>query len=206
MGIFDMFGGSDPSGDANKYLDQIPDTLKQYFQKYINAGNGSMNTLQGQYSDLLNDPGSLLSKIGKGYQKSPGFEFEKNQGLTGINNAAAAGGMLGTDQHQQQAGELSTNLANKDYNDYMQKALGLYGQGLSGEEGFEKQGFDASTGLGKMLSDLLSKQGQNAFNQGAADNQGISDFLGGLLGFGGKFAMNKIFPGYGDGSQKTQGR
>ncbi len=155
--LTDMFGGGEnPSEDANKYLDQIPETMRPYLQKYIDSGSGALNTLQGQYSNLLNDPGSILSNIGKGYQKSPGFDFEKNQGLNSINNAAAAGGMLGTMGHQQGAGELATNLASKDYGDYMKNALGLYGKGLEGNEALNTQGFDASTGMGKLLSSIYT--------------------------------------------------
>ena len=53
MGIFDTYkniqtapynifrggGGGDPSKEANKYLDQIPDELRKYFDHYINRGN-----------------------------------------------------------------------------------------------------------------------------------------------------------------------
>ncbi len=121
-----LFGGNDAGGDAMKFLDQIPGAMGKYLDPYINAGKGTMTDLQKQYQDLMNDPGSLLSKLGKGYQESPGFQFEKNQGLNSIGNAAAAGGMLGTMGHQQQAGELATNLANKDYGDYMKNALMLF--------------------------------------------------------------------------------
>ncbi len=101
-GLFELFGShEDPTKKAGKYYDQIPDQLRKYLEPYINNG---MN------------PGDFLKKIGAGYQESPGFQFEKKQGLGSIENAAAAGGMLGTQGHQQQAGELSTQLANRDYN------------------------------------------------------------------------------------------
>lgn len=186
-GLTSVFG-SNPSKDASKYLDQIPEAIRPYFQKYIDSGSGALSDLQVQYKDLLGDPGSILSRIGKGYKESPGFEFQKNQGLNSINNAAAAGGMLGSEQHQQQAGELSENIANKDYGDYMKNALGLYGRGLSGEEGLNSQGFDASTGYGRNLAEFLNKKGDYAYEEGAAKNKQWSDLLSMLIGGGAKSA------------------
>lgn len=197
MGILDdifggMFGGSEhPGDDANKFLDQIPEAMRPYFQKYIDRGDTAGNALQGQYKDLLGDPGSILSNIGKGYKQSPGFEFNKTQGENSINNAAASGGMLGTNQHQQQAGDLATSLASKDYGDYMKNAIGLYGQGLEGTEKQNDQGFDASTGMGKLLASILGTKGGNAFEEGAAKNKGWSDMLADLIAGGGKFAEHK---------------
>ncbi len=187
-----LIGGSlfdDPSRDARKYLDQIPGMMKPYYEPYIGAGHNALSLLQGQYGQLLSDPGSLLARLGKGYQSSPGFEFEKNQGLSGIENAAAAGGMLGTMGHQQQAGQLATNLANKDYGDYMKEALGLYGKGLEGEEGINTMGYNASNELAQSLAAALMGQGNLAYEGGANKNKMWSD----LLSQGGSMASKFIF-------------
>lgn len=188
--LFKLFGGDQsPSGAANNYLDQIPDVFKQYLQSYITRGQNAGNLLQGQYSDLVNDPGSILARIGKGYQQSPGFQFQQQQGLNSINNAAAAGGMAGSMGHQQQAGALSTNLANQNYNQYLQNAMGLYGRGLSGEQGFDTQGYNTSTGMAGALANLLNLKGQNAFNQTAANNQDWGNIFGDIGAGAGAFLL-----------------
>lgn len=185
MGIFDDLSDlftDNPADKANDYLEQIPGKIKPYYDPYVNAGRGTLDDLMKQYSGLMKDPGSILSQLGKGFTKSPGYDFAKSQGLQGINNAAAAGGMLGTAQHQQQAGELSTNLANQDFNNYLQKALGLWGTGLQGKEDINKIGFDAATGLAGNLAGNLASQGQAAYEGQAGRNKFWSDLIGTGIG------------------------
>lgn len=179
--LMSLFGDNEnPFDDASEYYNQIPGMMKGYSEPYIDAGKKMMPDLTKTYSDLMNDPGSLISRIGGGYQKSPGFDFERNEGLQGINNAAAAGGMLGTASHQQEAGNLSTQLANKDFENYMRQALGAWGQGLQGKEGINKMGFDASTGLAENLAQALMSKGNLAYSDAASRNQQKGDIFSSL--------------------------
>ena len=180
---FSMFGGggNDPYKDASKYYNQIPGTITPHFQPYIDAGKGALGQLQGQYGNLINDPGSIYNKLGAGYKESPGFQFQMNQGLGAINNAAAAGGLQGAPQHQQQAGQLANNLANQDFNNYLGNMMGLYGKGLSGMGDINQMGYGASTGLGQLLGSNLMNQGNMALSGGAARNQGQGANFGNLL-------------------------
>lgn len=187
-GLWSLFNGNknNPADAAMPYYNQIPGELKDSFQPYMDAGKNSLSDLTSQYKDLLSDPGSVLARIGSGYQKSPGFEFQKSQGLQGINNAAAAGGMLGTSQHQQDAGTLSNNLANQDYGQYLQRALGLWGQGLSGEENLEKGGQNAASQYGGDLAQALMSEGNLAYggqqNKNASEGNAFSQIASGAAG------------------------
>ncbi len=186
MGFFDEIGDllmDNPADAGNEYLQKIPGMIKPYYDPYINAGKDTLKDLISQYSGLMKDPGSILSQLGKGYTKSPGYEFQRTEGLQGINNAAAAGGMLGTGQHQQQAGELATNLANQDFNQYLAKVLGLWGTGLQGKENINKMGFDASTGLAGNLASNMMSQGQLAYEGQAGSNKFWSDLIGQGIGW-----------------------
>lgn len=176
-----LFGNNkNPYDSASEYFNQIPEKLENAYNPYIQEGQGL--GLKDFYHTLMNDPGSILESLGKGYQKSPGYDFERQQGLNAINNAAAAGGMLGTNQHQQMAGDLATNLANKDYGSYLDRAQGLYGKGLSGLEGLFNTGYDASKSLAENLSQALMSQGQLAAKGDQYQNQKSSDIWGDLLG------------------------
>ncbi len=158
-----LFPGENPYDKASPYFQQIPDILKQYMNPYINAGQGAMGQLQGQYGQLVNDPGAMMQKIGAGYKQSPGYQFQLNQGLGAAGNAAASGGMLGSQQHQQQAATVSEGLANQDYYNYLSKALGMYGTGLQGLGDINKMGYGASTGLASGLMGNLQNQGAMAY-------------------------------------------
>lgn len=177
---------ANPANAAMPYLDQIPGTLKPYYDPYINAGKTSLGNLMGQYQSLMN-PESIMKMLGSGYQQSPGYQFNMNQGMNAINSAAASGGMLGTPSHQQQAGSMASNLASQDYNNYFNNAMGLYGRGLSGQEGINQTGYSASDSLAQALAANLMNQGNMAYLGQANQNQSRGDLFGTLVGLGSSF-------------------
>ena len=137
LGLGALFGGSEGSAapEAGGYLSQIQQMLPQYFKPY----------------QQMLDPTALMSKIGAGYQQSPGYQFQLGQAMKGIGQAAAAGGMAGSPMQQQQAAQTATGLANQDYYNYLNQALGLYQTGAGGYRG-----------LGEDLSSILMSQAQLA--------------------------------------------
>jgi hypothetical protein len=197
-----------PADEANKYLNKIPGETKRYYKPYQEAGNKSLEDLQGRYGELLNDPGALFAELGKGYTQSPGYQLKLQQGLDQANNAMAMGGQLGTPQHQQLDSSVSQGIAGEDYEKYIQHILDMYGKGLSGEEGLNTQGFDANTSYAQMLAQLRNAQGNNAFNQTSAKNQAGGQNWSNLfrmLGTGAGYALGGPAGGW-MGSQITGGR
>lgn len=184
MGLFGS--SSDPSKGAMKYLDKIPGMATNMFNPYINAGMGQLPGLEDQYSKLMNDPDAILNMMGQGYQKSPGFDFAMQQALQGAGNAAAAGGMAGSPQHEQQNMQLATNLADQDYNTYISNAMNLYGKGLSGSQGLYNTGFEASNQLADILANTYGSQANLKYAGAANKNAANSGFWGGLMGLGGE--------------------
>lgn len=182
MGFFDWLTPN-PAKDANKYLDQIPGAIGRYYDPYINAGQGSLGKIGGEYDKLLSDPNALIARLGAGYKESPGYQWRLNQGTNAINNAQAAGGMAGTGQHQQMAGELAGNLANQDYQQYLQQALGLYGTGLQGHQGLAGMGLQAGGSLADQLAQILAQKGAYAYQGQAGRNSFLGSLLGGLGGW-----------------------
>lgn len=180
-------GGNDAAGDANQYYKQIPDILKQYLGPYADRGNQVFPGLQNQYNQLMNDPGALMNKFGQGYHQSPGYQFQVNQATGAANNAASAGGMLGSPQHQQNTANMVNNLANQDYNQYLGNALNMYGRGLSGEQGIYNTGAQVSGNLGENLANSLMNQGNLAYSNANNKNQSAQQLMGMLLGAGTMF-------------------
>jgi hypothetical protein len=189
MDIFDPVGWHkmvrDPSKDASKYLNKVPGTIKPYYDPYIQAGNRQLPGLEEEYGGLMKDPGGRMNQIGQGYQQSPGFEFALKQAMQGAGNAAAAGGMAGSRQHEQQNMEIGTNLANQDYNEWLQKALGMYGMGLKGSQGLYNTGAQSANSLAELLAGNLNSQSENAYAGGANKNKMLMDLLGIGAGFAG---------------------
>jgi len=176
-----LFGGNNPADAAMPYLNQILGQTNQYYQPWYEAGKNMIPGLSDQYNQLMNDPSKRLNDIGAGYKESPGFKFAMQQALQGSGHAAAAGGMAGSPQHEQQNMELAQNIASKDYNDYMKNALGLYGMGLSGGQTMSGQGQQSGQNLADMISQQLASQAGYAYAGGAAKNQQRSGLLGNIF-------------------------
>ena len=180
--LLDYFGsGHSPASAAFPYLQQVGGTISPYLNPYIHAGREALSNLMGQYSSLLQNPAEKLQQFGSHYHESPGFGFEKEQGLQAIRNAQAASGMAGSPQHQQLASDLAENLANRDYQNYLDNVMGLYRTGLSGESGINQMGYGASNQMAQDLADSLLSQANLAYANQQYQNQRKGGLLGGLL-------------------------
>ncbi len=185
LGVTDTFTGKgykDPAKAAQPYLNQVPETISPYYQPYINAGQGSLNTLQQQYGNLVNNPGQQLNTIGQGYQQSPGYDFQMQQALQAANHAAAAGGMTGSPQNQQQNMQVASDIANQDYYNWLGQALGLYNTGLSGTQDINKMGYGASNELAQSLANNLMSQSGLQYQGAQGQNQHQADTLSAFTG------------------------
>lgn len=191
MSWFDSIFGKNPADSANQYISQIPGQTNQYFDPYFQAGKNSLGPLQDQYHQLLSDPGGLMNKLGASYKESPGLQRNIQQAMQAGGHAAAAGGMAGSPQHEQENMQAATDISSKDYNQYMQNMLGMYGQGLSGQQGMAGMGQQAGQSMADMISQALAQQGANAYQGQAGRNQNRSsifnNILGAFGGFGGLF-------------------
>lgn len=207
-----LFGGRQQQHEqnqTNQYLNQIPDELKQYMMPYVSAGQGALGRVGSEYGNLLSDPNAIINRIGAGYHESPGYQWRLGQGENAINNAAAAGGMAGTAQHQQEAGQLAENLANQDYWDFVDKGLGLYGTGLQGEQGLAAQGATTAGDLSTSLANLLQGRAGLSYQRGLNQNQQNSDLMSSIMSYlaakkPGSIPNYANFPGFSP-SQPTAG-
>lgn len=168
-----LFGGKkpNPADAAMPYLNQMGANAGKFYNPFINSASqmsGGMNEL---YQSLMKDPSGFLSKIGQGYEKSPGYDFAMNEALRGSSNAAAAGGMLGSPEHEQRNAEVAQGLASKDYQDYLKNALGLFGTGVQGGENTMGRGFNAAQGMANTNNQMLSDLAQYAYAGQAGKNQ-----------------------------------
>lgn len=171
-----------PSDAAMGSMDQIPETLKKYLGPYMDAGSSMLPDLKNQYGQLTNDPGARLNQIGKSFQGSPGFDFALKMALQGANHAAAAGGMVGSPQHEFQNMELATNMANQNYNQYLGNALGLYGKGLEGEQNIYNTGAQTGVGMGEDMASWLAQKAKLQYEGQNTENQHEGGAMGSILG------------------------
>jgi len=202
-----------PANVANSYYTQIPEKALPYYKPYMEAGQGALGNLAGEYGKMTSNPQDLYNKFGGGYKESAGYQTRLQSALQAAQNASAAGGMLGTPQYQQQAAQIANDMSAKDYEDYLNHILGIYGGGIQGQQGIENQGYDASKGYANLLGGALSAQGQNAYAGQAGQNaaqaaqnqqnqQNRAQSWGNL--FGGLSSLGSLFGDSGAGNLPAQ--
>lgn len=179
--VDNIFNGPDTS-EAQGYLNKMEPMLHQYYDPYINNGQQAMGTLNDQYSQLLNDPAAMQAMLGGGYEQSPGYQYQYDTAMNAGNQAAAAGGMLGTPAHDTQMMGTAQGLASQDYWKYYGANQDLYNQGLGGTENMFKYGYDASNQMAGGLGNLYGSQANMAFGKANSFNQMIGSLLGGAGG------------------------
>lgn len=206
-GLGQLLGMKNPSNSAMPYLNQIPGMMQNYYNPYISAGQNAMGqlmpqyqnmmanggTLNNQYSQLVNDPTHMMNQIGSTYHQSPGYQWQVDQATKAANNAAAAGGMLGSPAEQQQLAQNVNGLANQDYYHYMDQGMNSYGQGLQGMQGMFNQGlqgmqginemgYGASNSLAENIAQAMMSQAMMKYAGQANQNQSQGGGLGSMLG------------------------
>ncbi len=171
-----------PSDAANPYFDQMEGRISPYLNPYIQAGTNALSTLQTQFGNLLNNPGQMFNNMGQNFQQSPGYNWQLNQGLGAANQAASAGGMLGSPMHQQQAQTVAQGLANQDYYNWMNQVQGMYGQGLQGMQGIQNNGLTASTTMANAIMNQLLAQAKMAGEGVKQTNENKGSGMGSIIG------------------------
>ena len=89
-----LHGGKNPADEAMQYFQQIPGTLKPYYDPYIQTGLDAKDALGDQYSRLMEDPTAFINALMEGYTPSEGYQAKKKEMLGQAANTAAAGDRL----------------------------------------------------------------------------------------------------------------
>jgi hypothetical protein len=177
-GAMNLFGNKKrsaaPMNAANPYLNSIPGQVNPYYAPYMNAGNDALNKTKSEYDKLIGDPNAMYDKFAGGYKESPGYKSRMEEAMRAITNSQAAGGMAGSMQHQQYSADKALDLHSKDFEDYLNHVMGLYGAGLSGESGIEKQGFEANTDYANMLANITGQKASMAYGAKNQENENYS--------------------------------
>jgi hypothetical protein len=174
----------DAGEKAGKTLGEIPSQIKPYYDDYINRGKNIGGDYEDMSREMMMHPDDFINRMGQGYQKSPGYDWNLKQGEAAIGNANAAGGMAGTPQHEQQNAEMATGLASQDYQKYMDRIMQGFGMGQQGASDIYGTGAKMSGSLADNIAQVLSGQAGMQY----ADQQSKNARTGKILDFGAKLA------------------
>jgi hypothetical protein len=65
---------------------------------------------------------------------------------------------------------VSNDIASKDYEDYINHILGIFGAGQAGQQQFQNQGYDSSTRYGDNVGNVLGQKAQYSYAGQAGQN------------------------------------
>lgn len=155
-----------------------------FMNPYNQMGMGEMG-MYGQGVNAMADPNGLINKFMANYSMSPQAQFQMKQGQQGINNAAAAGGTLGSGPEQKQMTQFNQGVTNNDQNNYLNQRLGLYNQFVNGAGNMVGMGQNAAGQMGNWAMDQGSDLAQLYGQQGMANmygQQSKNNFWGDMAG------------------------
>lgn len=160
---------------------------------YMAAGGNALSALQrglgigpgvgGSGYGSLTKPFSMAD-----YVKSPGYEFQLNQGMDAINNSAAARGGVNSGNTLKSLTQYGQGLAAQDYQQAYQNYVGqqqqqfsmldtVAGSGQNAAAKLGALGADAATNIGNNITGAASVQGAGIVGAGNAINGGINNYL-----------------------------
>ena len=160
-----MPSGADASQAYSRDISQIPGMVHPYYDPYVEAGRKALGQYGQQSSELTSDPTGFINHIMSQYYTSPQLQNQMKSMQTAASNAASAGGTLGTGAEQSQVMDRAQQLSANDQQQFLQNAMGAYGQGMQGLSNINQMGYGASGSLANILA-------QNQRNVGALDYQG----------------------------------
>lgn len=143
------------------------DTFQGNIQPYLGLGGQAT----GQLGQLLN--GDFSS-----FKESPGYQFQFDQGMQGLDRSAAARGGLysgGADADRISFGQ---GLANQEYGNYWNRLSGLAQMGQNAAVGAGSLGQSSANSIGNLYGNMGQAQAGGAINSANAWSQGLSNISG----------------------------
>lgn len=124
-----------------------------YYDPYSRSGQVSNQMLQNALG-LEGDAGTTNAR--NAFRVNPGYEFQLDQGLQGLDRSAAARGLLGSGNHSVDVLRFSQGLADQSYADWLNRLTNQAQSGLQAAAG--------QTARQSGIAGLHSNFGQNQAN------------------------------------------
>lgn len=143
-----MFSG----GESPKYKSLSPgfnnfanemDRASQRYQGYVDTGNKARDMSMDQYSKLISNPNFLQDMVSKGFSESPYQQYITDMTQKRMNMNAANTGMLGSGAANRALSNEINTMTGQFMNDYINRGMGSYSQGLGGLNNLSQMGLSA---------------------------------------------------------------
>ena len=188
-----MFGKSgDPYKDYMKQYQDWVNKAQNVQNPFVNAGTGAIGDYQKWLSGMQ-DPSKFINNMMGQYQESPWAKYQQNQAMHAGQNAASAGGLIGSTPYMQQAQQSAHDISGQDMGNWMQNVLGINNQYGQGQNNLINYGSNAANALTNLYGQSARDMGEAAYGKRLGKNQdfwnmingGINMFTNGILSNGG---------------------
>lgn len=185
-----MFGDSGkPYDEAMKQYQQYMQQAQQTQQPYADAGKGAIGDYQ-KWLEGQKDPSGFINNLMGNYSESANAQNLQKQSMLAGQNAASAGGLMGSTPMIQQMQQESGNIAAADQNQWLQNVLGVNTQYGQGQQNLINNGQQAANSLTNMYGQMGNNMGQAAYGKEAGKQQDFWNTIGGGIGMlGGLFGL-----------------
>lgn len=149
---------------ANPFIQKAMNETNQAVQPYAQFANKG-SAISQQYDQMMNDPVANLQNIRNQYQQTPGHKKALEDSIRMANNAAVAGGMLGSPLHQDNVMESAAAVNDKYERQWVDRILNRQQFGTQGNQGL----FDNSM-KARMYANDINAQGNSSMGNYAESN------------------------------------
>ena len=127
----------------------------------------------------------------RGFQATPGYEFQFDQGIDAIDRSAASSGGLFSGATMKAAEAYGQGLANQEYGNYLSRLMGVAasGQNAAGQQGAAAESY--ASGASNAYANMGNAGAAGAIGVGNAINAGLGNTIG-VLQY--QNALNPVVP------------
>lgn len=186
-----LFGGL--FGDSGKPYGAAMDQYNQWTNKAENAQNpflkGGQNAVP-QYQDWLSgqkDPSGFINNLMGQYQQSPWAKYQTQQAMRAGQNAASAGGLMGSTPMMQQMQQNAAGISSEDMQKWMQNVLGINTQYGQGQKDMMNIGQNSANSLTNLYGDMGKSAADAAYGQTAGKQNDLWNTIGSGMQIAGMF-------------------
>ncbi|MBL4707466.1 MAG: hypothetical protein JKY48_03385 [Flavobacteriales bacterium] len=187
-------GGLMSSGFQNNPYDQgintyqqFPGQAHQFLDPYLQAGRQAIPEYEQQINQGIHQPWQLQDNIMGHYQQSPWAQEQMRATGRAMNNAAVAGGSLGSPNENLAMQERMRGIVSQDQQQYYQNSMEPYRMGM--------QGLQFGVGMGNrtgmyatgMAQQYLQNMAKMRMAQTGFENRQTGEGISGVTGIAGGF-------------------
>lgn len=123
--------------------------------------------------------GQMLPQVTGGFQATPGYQWTQNEAMRGVQNSAAANGLLSSGSTLKALQDRSAGLANQEYGTYWNRLAGIAGAGQTATNNAS----NVYTGTANNIAGLQGQAGNALANGQTSSASALMGGANNLLGY-----------------------